>query len=109
MEDVNRHRQRKEHFMPTSRRFKLSIVPAAAVLVTMAMPTFVLPASAQSSRYDVGMGESYRSHKRPAIIISRGARNASNMEIGPGFQLDPNSPEATGGGSLGYNRKLLED
>jgi len=29
------------------------------------------------------------------------------MAPGPSLQLDPNSPEATGGGSLGYNQNLL--
>jgi len=29
------------------------------------------------------------------------------MTPGQSFQLDPNSPEATGGGSLGYNQNLL--
>jgi hypothetical protein len=29
------------------------------------------------------------------------------MTPGQSFHLDPNSPEATGGGSLGYNQNLL--
>ena len=92
--------------MLTSNKFKLSALHRAALLLTLAMPTVVLPASAQPSRYDAGMGDNRHSHKRP--VISPAARNASNMEIGSSFRLDPNSPQAAGGGSLGYNRKLLE-
>jgi hypothetical protein len=92
--------------MLISKKLKLSTLHAAALLLTLAMPTLVLPASAQSSRYDAGMGDNHQPRKRP--VISQAARNASDMEIGSSFGIDPNSPQATGGGSLGYNRKLLE-
>jgi hypothetical protein len=37
----------------------------------------------------------------------RAGRHAFGMSAAQGF-ADPNSPAATGGGSIGYNRKLLE-
>ena len=39
--------------------------------------------------------------------VSRAGREAFGMAGSSGF-ADRNSPEATGGGSLGYNRNLLE-
>jgi len=48
-------------------------------------------------------------HSRSAAASTRSGREAFGMatEQGVGFS-DPNSPAATGGGSLGYNRKLLQ-
>lgn len=46
-------------------------------------------------------------HSRDGAAATRSGREAFGMASEYGFS-DPNSPAATGGGSLGYNRKLLE-
>ncbi len=42
-----------------------------------------------------------------APFISNAGHEAFGMYVAPSSRFDPNSPAATGGGSLGYNRKLL--
>ena len=46
-------------------------------------------------------------HSRTAAASVKSGREAFGMASEYGFG-DPNSPAATGGGSLGYNRKLLQ-
>jgi hypothetical protein len=62
-------------------------------------------ASAQSGYQRSGGSDRYVA--RHGGAADRGGRHAFGMAGGQGF-ADPNSPAATGGGSLGYNRKLLE-
>jgi len=67
------------------------------------------PAFAQPHRHldETGAGRHVaRQHEYPAT--SRQGRNAFGIGAGSSFRLDPNSPAATGGGSLGYNQKLLQ-
>lgn len=44
-------------------------------------------------------------HER--VINSTVGHAAFGMYTAPAYRFDPNSPAATGGGSLGYNQKLL--
>ena len=44
-------------------------------------------------------------HQR--VINSDAGHAAFGMYAAPSYRFDPNSPAATGGGSLGYNQKLL--
>jgi hypothetical protein len=83
---------------------KLTLTFLAAVTTA----SIVSPAFAESSHLRDGAGKGpqvIRQHD--AATRSKSARSAFGMASGPA-QFDPNSPEATGGGSLGYNRKLLE-
>jgi hypothetical protein len=48
------------------------------------------------------------SQQERATVRSAAGRAAFGMDYSPSV-TDPNSPAATGGGSLGYNRKLLID
>ena len=65
------------------------------------------PAFAQPHRHrdETGAG---RHVARQHEYVSTQGRSAFGMGAGSSFRLDPNSPVATGGGSLGYNRKLLQ-
>jgi hypothetical protein len=80
-----------------------------AFIATIAAGCIASSAFAQSHRHrdETGAGRHVaRQHEYPAA--SRQGRNAFGMGAGSNFQLDPNSPAATGGGSLGYNQKLLQ-
>jgi hypothetical protein len=48
------------------------------------------------------------SQQQRVTVRSAAGRAAFGMDYSPSV-TDPNSPAATGGGSLGYNRKLLID
>jgi len=80
-----------------------------ALVATIVAGGIASPAFAQPHRHrdETGAGRHVaRQHEYPAA--SRQGRNAFGMGAGSSFHLDPNSPAATGGGSLGYNRKLLQ-
>jgi hypothetical protein len=78
------------------------------ILAAVTTASIISPAFAESSYLREGAGKG-RQVVRPhdAATRSKSARSAFGMASGPA-QFDPNSPEAAGGGSLGYNRKLLE-
>ena len=78
-----------------------------AFVATIVAGGIVSPAFAQPHRHrdETGAG---RHVARQHEYVSRQGRNAFGMGARSSFQLDPNSPAATGGGSLGYNRKLLQ-
>ena len=82
---------------------KLTLTFLAAVTTA----SIVSPAFAESSYLRDGARKGpqvVRQHD--AATRSKSARSAFGMASGPA-QFDSNSPEATGGGSLGYNEKLL--
>lgn len=77
-----------------------------AFVTAVAMASIVSPAFAQSRYHRDAMSADRLIIRQPAL--SKSGRNAFDMASERSFQLDPNSPELTGGGSLGYNRQLLE-
>ena len=96
--------------MLTSNRFKIAMFakPTLAFIAAVTAASIVSPAFAQPSYFRNTAGadrEVVRQHDERTI--SKSAREAFSMAPGPSLQLDPNSPEATGGGSLGYNQNLL--
>jgi len=96
--------------MLTSNRFKIAMFakPTLAFIAAVTAGSIVSPAFAQPSYHRNTAGadrEIVRQHDERTI--SKRARNAFGMTPGQNSQLDPNSPEATGGGSLGFNRNLL--
>jgi hypothetical protein len=96
--------------MPTSNRFKIArfTKPALAFIAAVAAGSVVSPAFAQSSYHRNAAGADRQIvRQNDERTIGRSARRAFGMTSGQRFQLDPNSPEATGGGSLGYNQHLL--
>jgi hypothetical protein len=52
-------------------------------------------------------GRTHRHVTHERVINSAAGHAAFGMYAAPSARFDPNSPAATGGGSLGYNRKLL--
>ena len=52
-----------------------------------------------------GHARQHVTHQR--VINSDAGHAAFGMYSAPSSRFDPNSPAATGGGSLGYNQKLL--
>jgi hypothetical protein len=93
----------KEHPMLMSNRAKT--LATAAFTASFIALTSAAPVYAQSGH----VPSAGRHHDRTASH-NRG-REAYGMAVqsssGGGF-ADSNSPQATGGGSIGYNRKLLE-
>jgi hypothetical protein len=88
-----------------------------ALITSILVPLLITPvaatakmhrqvASILASNSAVVGAESTRKIKA-ARTIPRAGRNAFDMTTGLALRLDANSPEATGGGSLGYNDKLL--
>jgi hypothetical protein len=75
------------------------IIVASAFCFSVGAPAF-----AQSAKYDHRTGQQMI-HRQS--VDGKRARNAFAMESK--FGIESNSPAATGGGSIGYNRKLLED
>jgi hypothetical protein len=91
-----------------SNRFATMTKLTLAVVAAVTTASIVSPAFAESSYHRDGSGKGpqvVRPHATPSH--SKSARSAFGMASGAA-QWDPNGPEATGGGSLGYNRKLLE-
>jgi uncharacterized low-complexity protein len=77
-----------------------------AIVASALALSVTAPAFAQSSDYgDRARADQHTNRHQSAA--TRHARNAFASESGFGHQA--NSPKATGGGSLGYNQKLLED
>ena len=79
------------------------IILASAFALSVAVPAF-----AQSSNYDNRTRADQHTYGQLPAAAKR-AGNAFALGSGSGFQFDANSPAATGGGSIGYNQKLLED
>lgn len=52
-----------------------------------------------------GHAHQHVTHQR--VVHSNAGHAAFGMYSAPSYRFDPNSPAATGGGSLGYNQKLL--
>ena len=89
-----------------------------ALITSILVPLLVSPVSAATKMHSeiatssaknaavVGAGLNRRGQL--GMSIPRSARNAFGMATGSPLGLDPNSPQATGGGSLGYNEMLLE-
>jgi hypothetical protein len=76
-------------------------------LTAVVLPLFVAPASAGTFREPTVIAKAQSRQSVPVGWVAARARNAYGMQTAaPGF--DPYSPAATGGGSLGYNRNLLE-
>jgi hypothetical protein len=97
--------------MLTSNRFETArfTKPILGFIAALVAGSIVSPAFAQSSsRRDAAAGADRQIvRQNDGRIAGKSGRNAFAAVPGPSFQLDPNSPEATGGGSLGYNHNLL--
>jgi hypothetical protein len=78
------------------------IIFASTFALSVAVPAF-----AQSPGYDYRTGADKQINRHQSAAVKRG-RNAFAMESKPRIQFDSNGPEATGGGSLGYNQLLLQ-
>ena len=78
------------------------IILASAFALSVAAPAF-----AQSSDYGYRTGADQQINWHQSAAVKR-ARNAFAMESNFGIHIDPNSPETTGGGSLGYNQLRLQ-
>lgn len=83
-------------------------------LTTLAVLTAIAtPAFAQSFDPDNGTGNVLPFAYPPTapqndkIAVRRSGLHSFAMVPGPRSAFNPNSPEATGGGSLGYNEMLL--
>ena len=77
------------------------IMFASAFAMAIAAPAF-----AQSSAY--GDQAAAHRHQAHSVATTRGG-NAFAMQSRFGGASDSDSPAQTGGGSLGYNQKLLQD
>jgi hypothetical protein len=82
---------------------------AAALAVSLIAAGTASSAFAQQSHQYAPGASRHAGHSRDGAASNRSGREAFGMasSTGTGFS-DPNSPAATGGGSLGYNRHLLE-
>src|SRR5947209_19638450 len=91
---------RRNAHMLTSNRLSIAMFtkPTLAFVAAVAAGSIVSPAFGQPSYHRDPTGEDrqiVRQHDERTA--SRGGRNAFGMAPGATFQLDPNSPEATGG------------
>ena len=96
--------------MLDSNRLKTNtaVTLAAALAVSFMAVSTASPAFAQPGHQYASMGASrHHAHPRDGAVSNGNGRDAFGMAGDHGFS-DPNSPAATGGGSLGYNRNLLE-
>jgi hypothetical protein len=84
---------------------RVKTLAAAAFTASFIALGSASPVAAQPG-YAPGVTHAGRHHDSTALQ-NRG-REAFGMAVPGGGFVDQNSPEATGGGSLGYNRKLLE-
>ena len=80
---------------------------AAALAVSLIAVSAASPAFAQPSHAYAPGASRHQAQPRDGAASSRSGREAFGMAGDHGFN-DPNSPAAAGGGSLGYNRNLLE-
>src|SRR5258707_7426673 len=97
---------RRNTLMLTSNRLKIAkfTKPTLAFIAAAAAASIVSPAFAQSSNHRDAVGADRQIVRQNTEHTS--SRNAFGMAPGRSSQLDPNSPEATGGGSVGYNQNL---
>ena len=79
---------------------KITFASAFALLIAA-------PAFAQSPGYSDRTGTDQQINRHQSAAV-KPAVNAFAMVPKFGIQIDPNSPEATGGGSLGYNQLLMQ-
>ena len=94
--------------MLTSNRFAKITKPTLAFVAAVATGTLVSPAFAQSLYQRDGTGAKrhvVRQHVEPTL--RKNGRGAYGMTAGQSSQFDRYSPAANGGGSYGYNEKLL--
>jgi hypothetical protein len=94
--------------MLTSNRFAKITKPTLAFIAAVATGTLVSPAFAQSVYQRDGAGANrhvVRQHVEPTV--RKNGRGAYGMAAAPSSQFDRYSPAANGGGSYGYNEKLL--
>ena len=95
--------------MLTSNRFVRITKPTLAFIVAVATGTVVSPAFAQSLYQRDGTDANrqvVRQHVEPTL--EKNGRGAYGMTAAPSSQLDRYSPVLNGGGSFGYNQKLLD-
>jgi len=93
--------------MVISNRFPTMTKVSLALLATVAATSIASQAFAASAYSSDGASlRVVQKHKAPSV--GKNPRKAFGMVGATSSRLDPNSPEAAGGGSLGYNRKLLE-
>ena len=79
---------------------------AALAVSLIAVGTASSVFAQNSHQYAAPSASRHVAHSRDGSASNRG-REAFGMATEYGF-IDPNSPAATGGGSLGYNRNLLQ-
>ena len=80
---------------------------AALAISLVAIGTAPSAFAQQSHRYAAPGASRHVTHSRDGAVSNRSGREAFGMASEYGFS-DPNSPAATGGGSLGYNRNLMQ-
>jgi hypothetical protein len=94
--------------MLISNRFAKITKPTLAFVAAVATGTLVSPAFAQSLYQRDGTGANrqvVRQHVEPTL--KKNGRGAYGMTAAPSSLSDRYSPAANGGGSYGYNEKLL--
>ena len=94
--------------MLTSNRFVRITKPTLAFIVAVATGTVVSPAFAQSLYQRDGTDANrhvVRQNVEPTL--KKNGQAAYGMTAAPSSQSDRYSPAANGGGSFGYNEKLL--
>jgi len=94
--------------MVISNRFPTMTKVSLALLATVAATSIASQAFAASAYSSDGAASLRVVQKHKAPSVGKNPRKAFGMVGATSSRLDPNSPEAAGGGSLGYNRKLLE-
>jgi hypothetical protein len=85
------------------------ILTALAALTVIATPTFAQSFSVSPYRTGNVWPFTYQpvAPQNERIATRRNVLQSFAKVPGPGPAVNPNSPAATGGGSLGYNEKLL--
>jgi len=91
--------------MSNSNRSKTNTAVKLAAALTISLVALSTAPSA-FAQYAPGASR-HVTHSRDGAAASKSGREAYGMATGSGFS-DPNSPAAAGGGSLGYNRNLLQ-
>ena len=107
-EAARRHKAaRKKFILPKQNGAKTVKTAAKIIFASVFALSVAVPAFAQSSSYGYRTGADQQINRHQSAAVKR-ARNAFAMESKFGIQIESNSPEATGGGSLGYNQLLLQ-
>jgi hypothetical protein len=86
----------------------MTIRSASAVFAALVAASIAMPALAKSVQHrgDTGNARSERHYQAPASVrAGRDAYGSASAHGGGG--VSPYDPAANGGGSLGYNQKLL--